>query len=167
MRQLEELDNAIICARRDQLGPPPLRRPVHYSDVVDAAERQMDELSLDLQRTFLRVVQEALTNIYRHASASSISVAFRTAGPFLVLRIGDDGRGIARAYPKDRPKLGVGIRGMRTRLQQFEGQLKIKTGSWGTVLVASVPRHSAPARSGAWRTPARRAPAPPEAFSGL
>lgn len=131
------------------------------------APTELDELSLDLQRTFLRVVQEALTNIYRHASASSISVAFRTAGPFLVLRIGDDGRGIARAYPKDRPKLGVGIRGMRTRLQQFEGQLKIKTGSWGTVLVASVPRHSAPARSGAWRTPARRAPAPPEAFSGL
>jgi pimeloyl-ACP methyl ester carboxylesterase len=28
-------------------GPPPLRRPVRYSDVVDAAERQMDELSLD------------------------------------------------------------------------------------------------------------------------
>src|SRR5277367_6225893 len=66
--------------------------------------------------------------------------------------------GSPRYTQRTGPSSELGIRGMRTRLQQFEGQLKIKTGSWGTVLVASVPRHSAPARSGAWRTPARRAP---------
>jgi len=114
----------------------------------------LDDLPLDIQHACLRVVQESLANVYRHAAASGISVVFRMAGRFLVLRIGDNGRGIARSYPEDRPKLGVGIPGMRTRLQQFGGHLKIKTGSWGTVLIASIPtgKRSASPRSKAWRT---------------
>jgi signal transduction histidine kinase len=42
--------------------------------------RRVDQLSLPLQQTLLRIVQEALTNVYRHASATCVSVNFRCVG---------------------------------------------------------------------------------------
>ena len=47
----------------------------------------VDLLSLSLQQALLRIVQEALTNVYRHASATSVSVNFRRVGKKLVLII--------------------------------------------------------------------------------
>lgn len=63
-----------------------------------------------------------------------------TAG-CLIVRISDDGRGIpASEVPaKRRPRLGVGIPGMHLRLQQFGGDLRIRTGADGTSLLAYVP----------------------------
>jgi signal transduction histidine kinase len=100
---------------------------------------QLGMLPSDLQHSMLRVVQEGLANVYRHAGASRISVTLKTVRNILVLRISDDGRGIAGSAPESLTRLGVGIPGMRTRLQQLGGELKIKTGPWGTILVAFAP----------------------------
>ena len=55
--------------------------------------RSVDQLSLPLQQALLRIVQEALTNVYRHASATCVSVNFRCVGKRLRLVISDDGQG--------------------------------------------------------------------------
>ena len=55
--------------------------------------RSVDQLSLPLQLALLRIVQEALTNVYRHASATCVSVNFRCVGKRLRLVISDDGQG--------------------------------------------------------------------------
>ena len=55
--------------------------------------RRVDQLSPPLQQTLLRIVQEALTNVYRHASATCVSVNFRCVGKRLRLVISDDGQG--------------------------------------------------------------------------
>ncbi|MGO4388258.1 histidine kinase [Microvirga sp. 2YAF29] len=101
---------------------------------------EVDDLPPELQRTVLRVVQEALTNVHRHADASRVSVDARIRSGRLIARIRDNGHGmVGRDWPDGPIRLGVGIAGMRARLEQFGGDLKIKTGLGGTSVVAIVP----------------------------
>lgn len=101
---------------------------------------EVDDLPPDLQRTILRVVQEALTNVHRHAGASHVSVDARIRSGRLVVCIRDNGHGMAgQNGAEGRIRLGVGVTGMRARLEQFGGGLKIKTCPGGTSVVAVVP----------------------------
>jgi signal transduction histidine kinase len=101
---------------------------------------EVDQIPPEVQRTVLRVVQEALTNVHRHAGALHVSVDARIAFRRLVVRIRDDGRGSAGPDLSDRTlRLGVGITGMRARLNQFGGELRIKSGSGGTSVIAVLP----------------------------
>jgi signal transduction histidine kinase len=110
-----------------------LRSSIRISD-------QVDDASPDIQRAILRVVQEALANVHRHAGALKVHVGAKLVAGRLVVRIRDDGRGMKRAdLSAGRQKMGVGIPGMHARLQQFGGDLKIRTGTGGTSLLANVP----------------------------
>lgn len=104
----------------------------------------VDALPFVLQRPIFRVIQEALANVHRHASASRVSIELRCMIDHLHLVVRDNGRGIGGAKrPWQRlnepPSLGVGIPGIRARLRQFGGQLVIKSGLRGTMLHAIVP----------------------------
>jgi two-component system NarL family sensor kinase len=122
---------------------------------------EVDDLPPELQRAILRVVQEALTNVHRHAGASRVSVNARLTPGRLVVRIRDNGHGTAGAAQPDVPiRLGVGVAGMRARLEQFGGSLRIRTGHGGTSVLATVRgagRASPPA--GRLRMPWQSAPA--------
>jgi two-component system, NarL family, sensor kinase len=102
----------------------------------------IDALSVEMQRTILRIVQEALANVHRHASASRVLIKQRFVGNGLHLIIRDDGIGMkgttTQAGTADAP-LGVGIQGMRERLRQLGGRLEIKSGPGGTEIHASIP----------------------------
>ena len=101
---------------------------------------EVDELPSELQRAILRVVQEALTNVHRHACASHVAVNARIMSGRLVVRIRDNGRGMTGPVRSDgSTRLGVGMTGMRARLEQFGGDLRIRTGRSGTCVVAMVP----------------------------
>ena len=118
---------------------------------------EVDDLPPDLQRAILRVVQEALTNVHRHADASHVSVNARIMSGRLVVRIRDNGHGMVGSARPDGPiRLGVGVAGMRARLEQFGGNLRIRTGRGGTSVVAMVPvpgAGRAPPRAGRLRMP--------------
>jgi PAS domain S-box-containing protein len=104
--------------------------------------RSVDRLSLPLQLALLRIVQEALTNVYRHASARCVSITFRRMGKRLALVISDDGRGAEETSQERSGKslrAGVGVRGMIARMQQFGGNLHIHSGPKGTAVHATVP----------------------------
>jgi PAS domain S-box-containing protein len=102
-----------------------------------------EKLPASLQRAAFRIVQEGLANTYRHASASQVSIALRRRGSRLHVVISDNGRGMdagpARIPPPPgRP--GVGIRGIRMRLSQMNGRLRIsRPPSGGTRLHAVLP----------------------------
>jgi two-component system, NarL family, sensor kinase len=103
---------------------------------------RVDQLSLQLQQTLLRVVQEALTNVYRHASATRVSVNFRCVGKRLRLVIRDDGQkteAVSRHQNGEPFRFGVGIPGMIARMRQFGGNLAIQSTSNGTAIRATVP----------------------------
>lgn len=100
---------------------------------------EVDDLPQDLQRDILRVVQEALTNVHRHAGATDVSVKARMLSGRLIVRIRDNGYGIGNSARPDEPiRLGVGIAGMQARMEQFGGDLRIRTGPGGTCVVAIV-----------------------------
>ena len=98
----------------------------------------VDQLSLPLQQALLRIVQEALTNVYRHASATCASVNFRCGRKRLRLVIRDDGHRDETSSGKPF-HVGIGIPGMIARMQQFGGNLDIHSGPNGTAVRATVP----------------------------
>ena len=102
----------------------------------------IDELPLPVQEALLRIVQESLANVYRHASASRVTVKLSHLRQRLHLVIADDGKGVRNYRPTDgteQPTLGVGIPGMKARAHQLGGKLDIRSRSTGTMVHAVVP----------------------------
>lgn len=112
----------------------------------------LGRLGGDIEQSLFRVLQESLTNIYRHADSPTVTIRLHEHHGVATLTVCDAGRGInpslMRAVEHTNGDVGVGIMGMRERLQQLGGQLSIKSGRWGTMVRASVPlpgvRSSAP-----------------------
>lgn len=91
-----------------------------------------------------RILQEALTNITRHAGASAVTVEMHQTPEQLQLRISDNGRGITAAEIDGAKSLG--LLGMRERATLLGGQLEIELGrNRGTVLTLTLPLPAAPA----------------------
>ena len=105
----------------------------------------LDRLPYHLQRTLLRIVQEALGNVYRHAeSVSRTSISFRLVGHRLHLVVADNGRKAKAHAAAVAFTPGRGLAGIAARVQQFNGQLRIRTGKGGTRvhIALSGDRHS-------------------------
>jgi two-component system sensor histidine kinase UhpB len=92
--------------------------------------------------TIYRTIQEALTNVFRHASATSVNVTIEPAE----LSTAGAGRGGARVRVRDnggglRPdhKLGFGLTGMRERILALGGTLSVASGDHGVTVEAVVP----------------------------
>lgn len=85
-----------------------------------------------------RILQEALTNVMRHASARRVDVSLEVDGAVVRLIVRDDGRGIPAAAPVD-PR-ALGLTGMRDRALLFDGDVTI-TGEpgAGTTVAAHIP----------------------------
>lgn len=114
---------------------------------------EVDGLPYEKQRSVLRVIQEALANIFRHAQATEVKVAMEATDTHFKLRISDNGCGMPNNQPRSGPKaisFGVGIPAMRARLQQMGGVLEIHsspaTGRRGTTLYAIIPHSGPPKR---------------------
>jgi two-component system sensor histidine kinase UhpB len=120
---------------------------------------EVDQLSYERQHAVLRVVQEALMNVFRHAQATQVKVAMETRDTHFELRVTDNGRGMPINQARSGPKaisFGVGIPAMRARLRQQGGTLEIHssaTGGRGTTLCAELP-HALPLKRA--RQPTRR-----------
>jgi signal transduction histidine kinase len=95
-----------------------------------------DRLSQELEVTVYRLVQEALTNVAKHAHASKVRVSV-TAGEWEVtLEVQDDGVGFA----VEEPRSGFGLAGMNERVYLAGGTLQIQSGKEGTLLHARLPK---------------------------
>jgi signal transduction histidine kinase len=94
-------------------------------------------LPAEVETTLYRIVQEALTNIVKHAGASRVSILLvRSSGSATVV-IEDDGQGFDPAKLRED---GMGIIGMRERVELHEGRLTVEsTPGSGATLVAEVP----------------------------
>lgn len=93
-----------------------------------------------VELALFRIVQEALTNIYRHSKAQKTLIRLVRQGtstaPMLSLTVNDNGLGIER---RNRKKVGVGLSGMHSRLRPIGGTLHISTGKTGTTISVKVP----------------------------
>jgi len=94
-------------------------------------------LPSEVETALFRVVQEALTNIVKHANARRISVSIGRRDSSVAAVIEDDGAGFDTAAPRDG---GVGLLGMRERLALLDGRLEVESSERsGTTIVAEVP----------------------------
>ena len=103
---------------------------------------EQKRLPRDFETTCFRVVQEALTNVARHAQTKKASVELRWSDEYLRVTIKDEGRGFdPRALRKrDAAHVTLGLRGMQERAQSLGGKLKIQsTPSVGTEIHLVLP----------------------------
>ena len=108
-------------------------------DLPDTLER----LPRETETALFRVVQEALLNIHHHADSPTALIRLRTDARHLTLEIEDHGRGMPPALVAELPAggvgLGVGVAGMRERLQQLGGTLEIHSSERGTTVRVQIP----------------------------
>ena len=105
----------------------------------------LDCRSHDIATALLRIAQEALVNVYRHADASKVEIRLTSGDGRLTLEIEDDGKGIERASVasvEDIDAIGVGIPGMRARVRQFRGELEVLFGQSGVLVRAMIPERA-------------------------
>ncbi|MGB8985129.1 MAG: PAS domain S-box protein [Candidatus Sulfotelmatobacter sp.] len=102
----------------------------------------------DMEMTVFRIVQECLTNIHRHSSGKKANIRMLRSEEEIYLEIQDNGRGMPVSnMPVSKngrssgrpPRAGVGIRGMRERVNQLGGRFEIKSGETGTLVTARFP----------------------------
>jgi signal transduction histidine kinase len=101
----------------------------------------VDRLVAAAQKSILRIVQEALTNVHRHAEATQVVVRCRAHNGELHIVVSDNG--VARSKGKRaQVRAGVGLASMRMRLAQFGGDMTISSQGQGTVLRCILPLRS-------------------------
>jgi signal transduction histidine kinase len=90
-------------------------------------ERMEERLPADVEVGLYRIVQEALTNVLKHANATSCTVRVVRRDDHVHLTVDDDGRGIERAVdPAGPARRGLGIIGMRERAASLAGTFSIQ-----------------------------------------
>ena len=93
-------------------------------------------LNTDLETTLFRIVQESLGNVHRHSGSSTATVRLAVSSGRVRLEISDNGSGI----PSEKARNGgVGLRSMRERVKQFDGELHVSSGLSGTTVTAIIP----------------------------
>ena len=106
-------------------------------------------LPRNLEITLFRVVQECLTNIHRHSGSSTAAIRVARSENEVRLEVRDAGKGIpteAQTSLSSGKLSGVGLRGMHERLRQMGGQLDVQSNGNGTLILATLPIETAPAR---------------------
>jgi PAS domain S-box-containing protein len=101
----------------------------------------LGRLPRDLELVFFRFIQEALTNIHRHASATKASIMMSRSQAHVTAEVRDNGSGMSaeRLRQVSSGGSGLGIRGMRERIRQFQGSMEIQSDANGTKVSVEIP----------------------------
>jgi len=94
-----------------------------------------DRLPGVAETTLYRIVQEALTNVVKHAQANKVSILLVRRGGTATAVIEDDGRGFE---PGELDDEGLGLPGMRERVGLLDGRLTVESSGNGTTVAAEV-----------------------------
>jgi signal transduction histidine kinase len=116
--------------------------------VVDLEARLGDQrLPAEAETALYRIVQEALTNVVKHASATRVSITLVRKEGFAVVVVEDDGQG----FEREATRAGsLGFVGMRERVALVGGRLTVESAPGaGTTIVAEVPVTRTPPEHGA------------------
>ncbi len=103
--------------------------------------RDLGRFADEVEIAIYRVLQESLANVLRHSGSAEARISLHLKTPWLELAVSDDGRGHSRERMMQsfHSCSGVGMSGMRERVEQLGGCLSIECGQAGTTVEAVVP----------------------------
>jgi PAS domain S-box-containing protein len=114
------------------------RSGIEISLEVDPPD--LGRLRPELETTIFRIIQEALTNMFRHSGARHAGVSLSAKEGQIAVTVRDDGKGIEEQVIQLRPEsVGVGIGGMRQRVTELGGSLRLANANPGTVVEVVIP----------------------------
>ncbi len=100
-------------------------------------------LSKEAELVFFRVLQESLTNVLRHSGSKAVEVCLSCDSDTAFLSIKDSGRGIPseklNVFHETGAGVGVGLGGMKQRVRELGGHLKVESNESGTSVTATLP----------------------------
>jgi signal transduction histidine kinase len=149
VKQIRTLSYLLHPPMLDEFGLAPCLRS-YIEDFMKRSGIQVEfetkpeigRLPLEMETHLFRVAQEGLSNILRHSGTTSSIVRLKRQADQVMLQIEDFGRGMpattTAAVPGGTGGGGLGILGMRKRLQQIGGRLEIRSNNPGTMLTATV-----------------------------
>jgi PAS domain S-box-containing protein len=107
---------------------------------LEVEPRDFPRLSADVETAVFRIVQEALTNVFRHSEASKVWISLAQKEENIVVAVRDDGKGVDKRITELQPdSVGVGIGGMKQRAREFGGELRLTNAHPGTLVELTIP----------------------------
>jgi len=109
-----------------------------YHKTIQIDDNSLINIGTDTRITLLRIIQEAVTNIIKHAKARSIGILIYEEENSLILTISDDGVGLDQKKSSDK-KTALGLDSIWRRVQYLNGEVNINSDSKGTEITISIP----------------------------
>lgn len=107
--------------------------------VVLALQDDFPRLGAETETSLFRIVQEALSNIYRHSGASKAWITLQLGSDARgILEIRDNGSGLPEGFSREK-SAGVGLAGMQERMAQLGGTLDVITSAYGVAVRCDLP----------------------------
>lgn len=108
---------------------------------LDSKPSSFPRLSKEIETTIFRIVQECITNVYRHSGSPDARIEIHQQPDRVTVRVRDFGKGIEMNTTTGMVPVptGAGIGGMRERLKQFGGDLRVIRAEPGTLVEANIP----------------------------
>jgi signal transduction histidine kinase len=103
---------------------------------------KMDRLPRSVELALFRILQESLTNVHRHSGSPTVEVKIEVDAEIVSLAVRDSGRGIPEQVLeqfRESGTAGIGLAGMRERVADLGGELRVQSNNQGTLLYATIP----------------------------
>ena len=110
----------------------------------------MDRLPRSVELALFRILQESLTNVHRHSGSPTVEIDVELEADMVTLAVRDAGQGIPKHILErllETGTAGIGLAGMRERVADLGGELRVRSNKKGTVLTATIPLRTGPSNS--------------------
>jgi len=107
---------------------------------LDVQPSSFPRITPELETAVFRIVQEALTNVFRHSGARRGWVTIIKENSQVAVTVRDDGKGISERVAELRHEcIGIGLGGMKQRVKEFGGELRLRNADPGTIVEVIIP----------------------------
>src|SRR5712671_4528887 len=107
---------------------------------LDVQPAEFPRLPSEIETAAFRIIQEALNNVFRHSGAKNGWITLQQLNGQFTVTIRDDGKGVEESVMEFRPgSIGMGIGGMRQRVKEFGGELRLARANPGTLVEVVIP----------------------------
>jgi signal transduction histidine kinase len=131
-QQEQSFEKQIILLTDNSLPDSRYNKNIHIDNSA------LSGVEMDTRIALLRIIQEAITNIIKHAKAKNVDILIYEEDDNLLLTINDDGIGLDEKKV-DNGKSTIGLQSIHRRVQYLNGEIKINSNSEGTEIIVSIP----------------------------